>query len=145
MSFRRIAGVAGVVFVVLLAVQLILTFDAPLAGDDLGDVVEFFQDDPGKLELGFGAGTLASLFFPVFLVGVVACSVAASRSSALPSWMPWLGGIAAAAGAVSSVSTVDFASGNAVGSVGFVFFILFLVWVLVASVVMAREDVTASA
>ena len=70
MSFRRIAGISGLVFVVLLAIALALD-TAPAPGDSIEDVVEYYQDDPGLIELLLVLGTAATLVFPVWLVGIV--------------------------------------------------------------------------
>ena len=67
MSFRRIAGIAGVIFVVLLVVQVVIGGDEPAPGDDIADVVEYFQDDAGLQEFSVGAGAVGTLLFPLFL------------------------------------------------------------------------------
>lgn len=71
MSFRQIAGIAGVVFVVLLAITIALTAGEPSPADPLSDVVDYYQDDAGLIEVALGLGTAAILLLPVWLVGIV--------------------------------------------------------------------------
>jgi hypothetical protein len=62
-SGRRIAGVAGIGFVVLIVVVLVLGFDGPVFDDSAADVREFFVDSDTQVHLVTWLGALGVVFF----------------------------------------------------------------------------------
>jgi hypothetical protein len=62
-SGRRIAGAAGIGFVVLFVVVIALGFDGPAFDDPAADVREFFVDSDTQVHLVTWLGALAIVFF----------------------------------------------------------------------------------
>jgi hypothetical protein len=70
MSFRRIAGLSGVVFVVLMVLNGILLGDQPLAGDSVDEVRTYLADDVNLHKTAFILGMVLLPFAVVFFAGL---------------------------------------------------------------------------
>ncbi len=62
-SGRRIAGAAGIGFVVLIVVTIVLGSDGPVFDDPAADVREFFVDSDTQVHLVTWLGALGVVFF----------------------------------------------------------------------------------
>lgn len=103
MSFRRMAGIAGIVFFALILVNIFAGGEPPTVKDPVGDVVDYFEDSQrlsavvdqlaGVFIAVFGAGLLSAIWWAqtggrrawavVGLVGLVTTWAAIDSSSAL--------------------------------------------------------------
>ena len=70
MSFSRIAGFSGVLFVVLLMFNAALIGDQPLSGDSIDEVRDYISDKEGLHKTGVFLGIALLPFAIVFFAGV---------------------------------------------------------------------------
>ena len=71
MSFTRIAGASGLVFVVLLVLNGALLGDQPMAGDDIEEVRDYVAQDEGLHKTAWFLGAILLPFAVLFFSGVV--------------------------------------------------------------------------
>ncbi len=72
MSFQRIAGIAGLVFVALMVVNGVLLGDQPVADDGIGAVRSYVSSDESMHKTGIFIGMLILPFAVLFFAGLVA-------------------------------------------------------------------------
>ena len=71
MSFQRLAGIAGVVFVALMVLNGALLGDQPVADDSIGQVRSYVSADEGMHKTGFFIGLLVLPVAVLFFAGLV--------------------------------------------------------------------------
>lgn len=72
MTFKRLAGIAGVVFVALLVVNGALAGDTPLAGDSVEEIRDYLSSDSGMHKTSLVIGMVLLPPAVLFFSGVVA-------------------------------------------------------------------------
>lgn len=72
MSFQRIAGIAGIVFVALLVVNGVMLGDQPYVNDSIADVRSYVGSDESMHKTGLFIGMLVLPFAVLFFAGLVA-------------------------------------------------------------------------
>jgi hypothetical protein len=70
MSFRRLTGISGIIFIVLLVVGGALLGDQPLAGDDIDEVRDYLADDVNLHKTAFVLGLIVLPFAVMFFAGL---------------------------------------------------------------------------
>ena len=78
MSFRRIAGIAGIVFFVLIVVNIVSSGQPPMLDDPVAEIDEFYADDD-SLQVAAVANQLAGVFIAVFGAGLLSAIWLAER------------------------------------------------------------------
>lgn len=70
MSFRRIAGMSGLVAFVLSVLTGLFSGDTPLAGDSVEDIRSYLAEDQNMHKLGLVLGVLIAPFAAIFFAGL---------------------------------------------------------------------------
>lgn len=72
MGFKRMGGYAGLVFIVLMVINMILSGDTPIAGDSIDEVREYISTDVGMHKTGLFFGVLVLPPVVILFAAVVA-------------------------------------------------------------------------
>jgi hypothetical protein len=72
MTFRRLAGISGIVFVVMVVINIILSGEPPALDDPTADVASYYQEDEDSLRVAAIFNQMAGVFVAIFAAGLLA-------------------------------------------------------------------------